>query len=56
MLRLFIAITPLFGAIIFPLLVPTLMAKQGIGVGVLVALLLSTVWFVAMLRTAEMPH
>jgi hypothetical protein len=32
------------------------MARVGIGAGVAVALVLSSLWFVAMLRTAEMPH
>ncbi len=56
MLRFFVAITPLVGAIIFPLVVPYTMVNYGLGSGVLVALILSTIWFVAMLRTSEMPH
>ena len=56
MLRLLVALTPLLGAIVFPLMVPLSIARLGIGSGVLVALSLSLVWFVAMLRTAEMPH
>jgi hypothetical protein len=55
-LRWFVAITPLAGAIAFPILVPLTMARVGIGAGVGVALVLSSLWFVAMLRTAEMPH
>ena len=56
MLRWFVAITPLAGAMAFPILVPITMAKVSIGAGVGVALVLSTLWFVAMLRTSEMPH
>ena len=55
-LRRFVAITPLAGAIIFPLVVPLSMARLGVGAGVLMTLMVSTIWFVAMLRTAEMPH
>ena len=50
------AITPLAGAIVFPLVVPFVMARVGIGAGVGVALVLSGLWFVAMLKTSEMPH
>ena len=56
MLRWFVAITPLAGAIAFPILVPITMVKMGIGAGVGVALVLSTLWFVSMLLTSEMPH
>tara|TARA_Y100001968_G_scaffold107196_2_gene96948 strand:+ start:5568 stop:5738 length:171 start_codon:yes stop_codon:yes gene_type:complete len=56
MLRLFVAITPVAGAIILPLIVPITIAKFGLGPGVMCALILSSVWFVAMLRTSEMPH
>ena len=56
MLRLLVAITPLVGAIAFPIVVPLTIARQGIGTGVGVALALCTIWFVAMLRTSEMPH
>ena len=56
MLRWFVAITPLAGAMACPILVPLTMAKVEIGAGVGVALVLSTLWFVAMLRTSEMPH
>ena len=40
----------------FPLIVPFVMAKVGIGTGVAAALVLSGLWFVAMLKTSEMPH
>ena len=56
MVRLIVAFTPLVGAIVFPLLIPTTIARLGLGPGVLSALILSTLWFVAMLRTSEMPH
>ena len=55
-LRWLVAITPLAGAIVFPLVVPLVMARVGIGAGVSVALVLSGLWFVAMLKTSEMPH
>ena len=55
-LRWFVAITPLAGAMVFPLVVPLVMARVGIGAGVCVALILSGLWFVAMLKTSEMPH
>jgi hypothetical protein len=50
-----VAATPVAGALLFPLLVAVLMAKVGIGAGVLAAVLIGVFWFVAMLRTAEMP-
>ena len=56
MLRFVVAITPVAGAILLPLIVPITIAKVGLGPGVLLALTLSSVWFVAMLRTSEMPH
>ena len=40
---------------VFPLVVPLVMARVGIGAGVGVALVLSGLWFVAMLKTSEMP-
>ncbi|WP_186496104.1 hypothetical protein [Synechococcus sp. TAK9802] len=55
-MRWFVAITPLAGAMVFPLVVPLVMARVGIGAGVGVALVLSGLWFVAMLKTSEMPH
>ncbi len=56
MARLFVAFTPLAGAIIFPLVIPITISNLGISYGVLIALILSILWFVAMLRTSEMPH
>lgn len=55
-LRLVVAVTPVAGAVAFPVLVPLTMARVGIGAGVVVALVLSSLWFVGMLRTSEMPH
>ena len=55
-LRWFVAITPLAGAMAFPLVVPVVMSRFGIGSGVIAALALSSLWFIAMLKTSEMPH
>ena len=55
-LRWIVALTPLAGALIFPILVPIVMTRVGIGAGVGVALALSSLWFIAMLKTSEMPH
>ena len=51
-----VAFTPLFGALTFPLIVPITISKFGINYGILSALLISSIWFIAMLRTSEMPH
>ena len=56
MLRWFVAITPLAGAILFPLVIPLTISRLGLAPGVIAALSLSTLWFVLMLRTSEMPH
>ena len=56
MARWFVAFTPIAGAITFPLVIPITISKFGISSGVIAALLLSTLWFAAMLRTSEMPH
>ena len=56
MTRLFIAFTPIVGAIVFPLVIPITISQFGISSGVVAALLLSIIWFVAMLRPAEMPN
>ena len=55
-LRWFVAITPLAGAMVFPVAVPLVMARISIGAGVALALVLSSLWFIAMLKTSEMPH
>ncbi len=56
MLRLFVAFTPLAGALILPLAVPVIIERFGIASGVIAILVLSSLWFVVMLRTSEMPH
>ena len=56
MLRWFVALTPMIGAIIAPLLVAFTIANFGISQGVLLALIFIILWFVAMLTTSEMPH
>ena len=55
-MRLFVALTPLAGAVIFPLVVPLVIYWFGIGPGVFTALLVTILWFALMLRTSEMPH
>jgi hypothetical protein len=54
-LRVFVALTPLLGTLLFPLVVALLMQRHGIGSGVLAAVVVGSLWFVTMLRTAEMP-
>ena len=54
-LRLIVATTPLLGSIIFPIVVPLLMVRVSLGAGVLAAVVIGSLWFVAMLRTSEMP-
>ena len=56
MRKKFIAITPMLGALTFPLVVPITISKFGVNYGILSALFLSSLWFIAMLRTSEMPH
>ena len=56
MLKKIVAFTPLLGALSFPLIVPITIAKFGVNYGILSALLISSLWFIAMLRTSEMPH
>jgi len=56
MLKKIVAFTPLFGALTLPILVPITISKFGVSFGILSALLISSLWFIAMLRTSEMPH
>ena len=56
MLKKIVAFTPLFGALSFPIIVPITISKVGVNYGILGALLISSLWFIAMLRTSEMPH
>ena len=51
-----VAFTPMAGAVLFPITVPLLMVKVGIGAGVLAAVLISSLWFGSMLLTSEMPE
>ena len=51
-----IALTPLLGVIAFSLIVPITISRVGINYGIFSALLISSLWFIAMLRTSEMPH
>lgn len=55
LLRTIVALTPMAGAIAFPLVVPLLMVRVSISAGVIAAVVIGSLWFVAMLRTAEMP-
>tara|TARA_B100000212_G_scaffold232574_1_gene176808 strand:+ start:4002 stop:4217 length:216 start_codon:yes stop_codon:yes gene_type:complete len=52
----FVVFTPLLGAITFPLIVPITISRFGINYGIISALFISSLWFIAMLRTSEMPH
>ncbi len=56
MLKKIVAFTPLFGALTFSLIVPITISKLGVNYGIFSALLISSLWFIAMLRTSEMPH
>jgi len=39
-----------------PAPIPITISKFGVNYGILSALLISSLWFIAMLRTSEMPH
>ena len=56
MLKKIVAFTPLIGALTFPIVVPIVISKYGINYGIFTAIIISSLWFVAMLRTSEMPH
>ena len=56
MLKKIVTFTPLLGALTFPLIVPIIISKLGVNYGILSALVISSLWFIAMLRTSEMPH
>lgn len=51
-----VAFTPIVGAVSLPLVVPLLMVRLGIGAGVLAAVVISSLWFTAMLLTSELPE
>jgi MFS superfamily sulfate permease-like transporter len=55
-MKTLVAFTPITGAVILPLLVCLLMVKVNIATGVLAAVVISSLWFVAMLRTSELPE
>jgi hypothetical protein len=50
-----VAATPLIGSIAFPIVVPVLMVRVSLSAGMLAAVVIGSLWFVAMLRTSEMP-
>ncbi|MEB3255587.1 MAG: hypothetical protein VKJ05_04270 [Synechococcaceae cyanobacterium] len=54
-LRALVAATPLLGSLAFPIVVPLLMVRVSLSAGMLAAVLIGSLWFVAMLRTSEMP-
>ena len=56
MLKKIVAFTPMFGALTTPLVITITISKFGVNYGILSALLISSLWFIAMLRTSEMPH
>lgn len=55
LLKLVVALTPMAGSILFPLVVPILMLRVSISAGVIAAVVIGSLWFAAMLRTSEMP-
>ena len=55
LIKLVVALTPMAGTILFPLVVPILMLRVSIASGVVAAVLIGTLWFAAMLSTSEMP-
>jgi hypothetical protein len=55
LLKTVVAATPMVGSLVVPLLVPLLMVRVSISAGVLAIVVAGSLWFVAMLRTSEMP-
>ena len=55
MKRALVAFTPMAGAVAFPLVVSLVLKHAGIPAAVLSAVAIAVIWFVLMLRTAEMP-
>jgi len=53
--RTVVALTPMAGALAFPLIVPVVLVRLGLPAAMLSAVLIGTAWFVVMLRSAEMP-
>jgi len=56
LLKTVVAATPMVGSLVVPLLVPFLMVRVSISAGVLAMVVAGSLWFVAMLRTSEMPE
>lgn len=54
-MKTIVAFTPIVGAVLLPLVVPLLMVRVSISAGVLAAVVVSGLWFAAMLRTSELP-
>lgn len=55
-LKFLVAATPMAGTLGFALVVPLVMKHLGIQAAVLAAVVVGTLWFVAMLRTSELPE
>lgn len=55
LLKTIVAATPMVGSLVVPVLVPLLMVRVSISAGVLTMVVAGSLWFVAMLRTSEMP-
>ena len=53
--KVLVAATPVLGSIAFPIVVPLLMVRVSLSAGMLAAVVIGSLWFVAMLRTSEMP-
>ncbi|CAK6690176.1 hypothetical protein VB716_01345 [Synechococcus sp. CCY9201] len=54
-LRIFVAITPVLGAVSFALLIPLLIVHVSLQAAVGAAVAIGCLWFALMLRTSEMP-
>lgn len=54
-MRTLVALTPVVGSLTLPFVVPFLMVRVGVGAAIGVAVVVSSLWFALMLRTAEMP-
>jgi hypothetical protein len=53
--RAVVTFTPLVGALAFPVAVPLVLRSAGLPAALLTAVSLGSLWFVLMLRSAEMP-
>nr|AUG32630.1 hypothetical protein PLO_652 [Paulinella longichromatophora] len=54
--RIITAIIPLVGVLTFPALILIFITKGSLQHGISTALFVSTLWFILMLITSEMPH